>query len=267
MTESKSLVPVEQKEVEFYSDMIVAVRLADGGVYIPIKPVCDLLGVDWGGQYRRVQRDPVLSQEIQRIDVTSTRRGTQAMICLPLDYVSGFLFGLNADRVKPELRERVILYQRECYKVLAEAFQEGRLSPDTVFSELLEQDTDAVQAYKMLQAMIKLARNQILIEARLDTHDNRLNSYENRLEQVELALSGNDRSVTPDQAMQISQAVKAIGIALGKRTKRNEFGGVYGELYRKFGITSYKTLPAKKFTDAMKFLTEWFESIEGSAPF
>lgn len=77
MTESKSLVPVEQKEVEFYSDMIVAVRLADGGVYIPIKPVCDLLGVDWGGQYRRVQRDPVLSQEIQRIDVTSTRRGTE----------------------------------------------------------------------------------------------------------------------------------------------------------------------------------------------
>jgi hypothetical protein len=44
------------------------------------------------------------------------------MVCLPLDYIAGFLFGVNADRVKPELRERVILYQRECYRVLADAF-------------------------------------------------------------------------------------------------------------------------------------------------
>jgi hypothetical protein len=58
------------------------------------------------------------------------------MVCLPLDYVSGFLFGLNATRVKPELRERVILYQRECYKVLAEAFNEGRLTSEPTFNEL-----------------------------------------------------------------------------------------------------------------------------------
>ena len=33
MAESKALVPVEQKEVEFYEDTIVAVRLADGNVW------------------------------------------------------------------------------------------------------------------------------------------------------------------------------------------------------------------------------------------
>ena len=60
------------------------------------------------------------------------------MVCLPLDYISGFLFGLNADRVKPELRERVLRYQRECYKVLAEAFQDGRLTTD---SDVLEAST------------------------------------------------------------------------------------------------------------------------------
>ncbi len=94
MNESKSLVPIEQKEVLFYEDAIVAVRLANSHGFIPVKPICDLLGVDWGGQYRRIQRDPVLSEAIQHIDVTSIRRGTQAMVCLPLDYISGFLCGI-----------------------------------------------------------------------------------------------------------------------------------------------------------------------------
>jgi hypothetical protein len=56
------------------------------------------------------------------IEPERRRPRTSEMVCLPLDYIAGFLFGVNADRVKPELRERVILYQRECYRVLADAF-------------------------------------------------------------------------------------------------------------------------------------------------
>jgi len=69
------------------------------------------------------------------------------MVCLPLDYISGFLFGLNADRVKPELRERVLRYQRECYKVLAEAFQDKRLTSNSDFEGLLASDAPADPAY------------------------------------------------------------------------------------------------------------------------
>ncbi|MCI0397497.1 MAG: ORF6C domain-containing protein [Chloroflexi bacterium] len=262
----KALVPIEQKEVEFYADTIVAVRLADGRVYVPVKPICDLLGVDWGGQYRRIQRDAVLSEAIQRIDVTSTRRGAQEMICLPLDFVSGFLFGLNPARVKPEMRDRILLYQRECYKVLAEAFQEGRLTTagDLTFEELLEQsDSEAVEAYRMLQAMVKLARNQILIEARLDAYSGRLDDYENRLEQIETTLGDPRRHITAEQAANISQAVKAIAMVLSQKSGRNEYGGVYGELYRRFKIPVYRELPAKEYEKAMAWLRDWWQNLTG----
>jgi len=73
--------------------------------------------------------------------------------------------------------------------------------------------------------------------------------------------------VTPDQASQLSQAVKAVALAQGKKTGRNEFGAVYGELYRKFGITGYKMLPARRFDEAMKFLTDWHEELGGMLPF
>jgi hypothetical protein len=54
---------------------------------------------------------------------------------------------------------------------------------------------------------------------------------------------------------------------LRRYTGSNQFGAVYGELYRKFGITSYKLLPAHRFEEAMKFLTEWYTTLTGEAPF
>ena len=89
----------------------------------------------------------------------------------------------------------------------------------------------------------------------------RIEAVESRLETVEEALTPASRYVTPDQASQISQAVKAVALAIGKKSGRNEFGAIYGELYRKFGITSYKELPARRFEEAMRFLTEWHENV------
>ncbi|MCA9968646.1 MAG: ORF6C domain-containing protein [Anaerolineales bacterium] len=261
MADAQSLVPIEQKEVAFYEDQLIAVRLANGDIYVPAKPICELLGVDWGGQYRRIQRDAVLSDVIRSIDVTSTDRGTRPMVCLPLDFVSGFLFGLNAARVKPELRQRVILYQRECYTVLSEAFREGRLTADPAFDALLQQESESVQAYKMLQAMVRLARQQVLLEARQNQTDVRLDNYEQRLEAVEATLGDANRHVSVEQAMQLSQAVKAVALAMSKRSGRNEFGGVYGELYRRFEVTSYKEIPARRYREAMAFLNEWYQSL------
>jgi hypothetical protein len=55
-----------------------------------------------------------------------------------------------------------------------------------------------------------------------------------------------------------------VAAVSSKQTGRNEFGGVYGELYRKFGITSYKLLPAKKFADPMRWLSDWYSQVTGS---
>ena len=271
MSEKKALVPVEQKTVEFYEDQVTAVRLSSGEVFVPLRPIVEGLGLDWASQTRRINRDLILSDEQKRVAVTTTdsrhESMTREMLCLPLKYISGFLFGVNASRVKSEIRERLITYQRECYDVLAEAFQEGRLTADPTFSELLESESPAAQAYKMARAMMELARNQLLLEARIETHDVRLDAHEKRLEEVEATLGDSDRHVTPDQASQISQAVKTVAMKLSKASGRNEYGGVYGELYRKFGITSYKQLPAAKFDEAMRWLNEWRESIEGDVPF
>lgn len=274
----KAIQPTEQKTVLFYDDEITAVRLADGRVFIPVRPLVERLGIDWNGQRRRIIRDAVMSEEVASVDVTSTQgdgaEQRRAMLCLPLDYISGFLFGINADRVNPEVREQLIRYQRECYKVLAEAFQDGRLAtdPDVDIDALLQQGSPAAQAYQIAMAVVRMARQQLILEARVEEHGTQLGQHgeqlgehTERLDQLEAAVSG--KHVTEAQAMQLSQAVKAVALAIGKRTKRNEFGAVYGELYRKFSVNSYKLIPQRRFQEAMDFLNEWLQSHVGDEPF
>lgn len=274
---NKALVPVVQKEVIFYEDMITAVQVDVNGraqILIPLRPLCDHLELNWSGQLQRIRRDPVLSAELGSVFVTHTEparsadlketEATREMVCLPLDYLNGWLFGVNANRVKDSIRDRLLRYQRECYRVLFEAFQEGRLTKDPGFDDLLANDTPAAQAYKMASAIMKMARQQLLLEAQLETHATRLVDHEQRLEEIEATLGDSGRFVTPDQAMQISQAVKTIATEIQKRTKKNEYGKIYGQLYREFGITSYKLLPANKFDRAMAWLTDMYRQITGA---
>ncbi len=283
MSDENALVPVEQKQVIFYDDEITAVLVQGNGdeeVYVSIRQMCELLGVSYQGQMRRITDDPVMRKQVKGVNITFTPSGgrgggSQVTNCLPIDYLNGWLFSINTNRVKPEVRERLIIYQEKCYRVLAEAFREGRLTTDQELEDLLQSSrSEAAQAYRMLQALVRLARQQVFMEVqldeqsrRLDVHDWQLTSYAERLEEVEAILGDSGRHVTPDQAMQISQAVKAIAMQLSNKTGRNEYGGVYGELYRRFEITSYKLLPASRFDEAMAFLNEWYASLTGKAQF
>ena len=273
MSDETTLTPVEQRTVDFYGDELLAIRAEDGQVYVSLRHLCEAIGLARQGQVRRIRDHKILAKGYQGGNVLlppspdGRGGGVQRVGMLRVDLVPLWLSGVRVQAAREEIRAKLERFQEEAAKVLWEAFQEGRLTVDPSFSELLESDSPAAQAYRMARAMMELARNQLLLEARLDMYDTRFLDHENRLEGIEAVLGAPDRFVTPDQASQISQAVKTVAMKLSKKSGRNEYGGVYGELYRKFGITSYKQLPAAKFDEAMRWLNEWRESIEGDVPF
>lgn len=95
MSDEKELVPVEQKQVDFYDDKITAVMVEEASrqqVYIPIRPICDFLGVAWTAQRQRILRDPVLSEELTPVIVTITGTGQEVeTLCLPLIFLTEML--------------------------------------------------------------------------------------------------------------------------------------------------------------------------------
>lgn len=163
---SKKLAVVEQKEVTFYEDEITAVIVEVDGrrqIYVPIRPICAALGVDWSSQRQRINRDPILSELLQGVVVATTPYtgpggGPKEMLCLPLEFLNGWLFGINATRVRDSVRPALLRYQRECCRVLYEATQEGRLSVEEDFETYLAQaDPVVVDAYKVATAVVKIA--------------------------------------------------------------------------------------------------------------
>ena len=112
--------------IDFHGDTLLASK-QDEEVFVAVKPIAERIGLRWHGQFERLQRDPILSEGI-RVTCIYSAGGMQETVCLRLDLVHGWLFTIDHDRVKPELRERVLLYKRECYRVLAEHFL-GRAAP------------------------------------------------------------------------------------------------------------------------------------------
>ena len=261
------IVPVGQQTVVFYEDEITAVIALDGGervVYVPLRPICDFLGLVWSGQFERLQRDPVLSQLVRGVRVTRTpaEGGEQEMTCLPLEYLNGWVFRVNANRVTDNIREKVIRYQLECYRGLASHFITNPASSPT---------NTLAQVEAMGLAIATMAREQMEFERRLDKTEivsqAAAVTVVQLLERVDVleARTGAGEFITEGQASDISQSVKALAIALAKKdgsTKyENRFGFVYGEMYRRYRIGSYRRLRQEHYEDVMTWLNQWYQSI------
>jgi len=265
-----ALTPVEQKKVVFYDDEITAVLVQIGDeekVYVPIKPVCDFLGVSWSGQRRRINRDAVLSEEIRSVNVTFTepsRTRQISMICLPLDYISGFLFGINAARTKPEIKDKLIRYQRECYRILADAFVAPALSVQPIDADdqsLMQLHNMALVIASTTKEMLEVRRVALSNETRLDAAREYLRGMNNRLKVVEHRTRAG--SLTDEQAREIQHRVNLIALELTVHDPSvKHHGGVYETLRQETMSTGYKHIPMKGYEDALSFLDNWLGAIQ-----
>lgn len=118
----------------FFGTEIVVVEY-DNKPYVPMKPICENIGLAWHAQFERLKRKEVLSSGI-RIIRTPSNGGEQESVCLPLHYLNGWLFGIDTNRVKPELKEKLVRYQKECYEVLWDYWTTGTARRDEIQERL-----------------------------------------------------------------------------------------------------------------------------------
>lgn len=108
--------------VNFRGDELYGFK-QDDGVYLAAKPMVEAMGLDWSAQLKRIKRDPILSEGMAIMATPFGRGDGQECVCITLELVNGWLFTIDTLRIRDEaVRERVILYQRECYQVLHDHF-------------------------------------------------------------------------------------------------------------------------------------------------
>jgi hypothetical protein len=89
---------------------------------VVIKPVCEILGVDYPGQYSKLKNHPIFGSTIVLSSTVGADEKSREMACIPLRFFSSWLFSINPDNVKEEVRDNLIQFQLKCNDVLYNYF-------------------------------------------------------------------------------------------------------------------------------------------------
>lgn len=91
---------------------------------VPIKPICEALGIAMEPQRIKINEDDILASTATLSMVVAADGKAREMVCLPLEYAFGWLFTINHKNVKPGAQEAVKKYKIECYHALYKHFTE-----------------------------------------------------------------------------------------------------------------------------------------------
>ncbi len=267
-----------QKTVVFYGDKLIATQVRDtGAIFVPLNHLCDNLGIARPRQMQRVRDHAVLSRGFVTLTI-ETAGGAQEMQCLRLDLIPLWLAGINANRVAPPVQEKLIRYQAEAAAVLWAAFRPDILPADETALAPSGGASGAALAYEIATAVQHLARQQMEMEQRLSGRidqmaqwakgfsqhiDQQISELDERFTTLELQVNP-QATISEQQAAEVALAVKNVGHALAGQGAKSGYGQVYGEMYRRYGISSYKSLPQRHFVEVLRWLRGWHAEIEGA---
>ena len=114
---------LNQIAVPFHSAELYLVE-HNGQPYTPMKPIVEGMGLAWQSQLAK------FNSNAQRWGITKivipTLGDVQEMVCLPLRKLFAWLMTISPNKVKPELRDTVIMYQNECDDVLWDYWMKGQ---------------------------------------------------------------------------------------------------------------------------------------------
>ena len=104
------------------NDVSLQVVVDDKEQLIPIKPVCDILGVNYTSQVDKLKEHPIFRSTIPQRGTVAADGKEREMLCIPLRFFSGWLFSINPNNVKEEIKEKLIQFQLKCNDILFDYF-------------------------------------------------------------------------------------------------------------------------------------------------
>jgi hypothetical protein len=110
--------------VEFHGESIIAIQDRYGSVYVPLKRLCRHLGIDHNRQTSKVKEDERFNCRL--MSATGTDGKKYKMLCIPEGEIFAWLLTICPNRVRADLKEKLIRYQKECFDVLNAYWTKGR---------------------------------------------------------------------------------------------------------------------------------------------
>ncbi len=274
-------------------DEIPVAQAEDGTLYVALRPITDFPGLQFSAQRRRILRDEVMAERRRAVMMTAADGRQREQLCLPLDLLPGWLFGVSPGQARPEIIDKLKRYRADCFRVLWQAFAGEASAISSATTTIQAPSSPDITALEHIEqmglAIATMARQQIAFEQHVDSRFvtlesamiERYDAVTGRLDQAAAVVGSLLRRVdaiegvispgqviSEAQAAEISTLVKAIATEMATHDTetgargRNPYQAVFGELYRRFRVSSYHNIPLKRFTAVMAWLREYQETLD-----
>lgn len=153
---------------------IVAVTDESYNTLVPIKPICDAIGVAFERQFSKLKEHEILAPTVTLRVMVAADGKQREMVCLPLEFVYGWIFTINTKNVSKEAHDSVLRYQLECYQALYTHFAGSlrrRVEENEAEIKALQAVNEAIKGVKAAKAAQRQAEEHLdaIRKARLDT--------------------------------------------------------------------------------------------------
>jgi P22_AR N-terminal domain/ORF6C domain len=248
----------------FYGEAFSIFIGKDYKFWIPLRSICDAIGINPDSQARRIKRDPAMYDALQIAEgiktayQDSTRE--QDILCMDIKWLPYWLGTIDVLRVREEFQPAIVLYKREFADAAWATFRSDLITPEV----LAEMDTYMPPERRQYHDLMDQAR---AIQKRLAEVTDKQTSFDERLGHVEELFKGVS-FINEAQATILSQWVITIADQKVKshmeESRGTSVSRVWHTFYQEMGVPSYKMLPANKFEDAHHYLANmWTISFPG----
>ena len=131
---------------------------------VPIRPICEALGILYSSQLQKLKEDDFLSSTVLLSNTVGADGRSREMVCLPLEFVFGWLFTINPKNVNLEAKASVAKYRIECYRALYRHFaaqSEFLATKQEMISQSLDRYESIRQDFKDAEKRMKEAKTEL----------------------------------------------------------------------------------------------------------
>lgn len=107
--------------VKFYDDTLITLE-KDGEHYVAVRPIVENMGLDWTTQAQKLKSPKFNCRHMPTVAQDGKIR---EVLCMPIKKLNGWLFSINPQKVRGDIRHIVEQYQEECFTVLHDYWNEG----------------------------------------------------------------------------------------------------------------------------------------------
>lgn len=125
MTSIAILEAVNTSYVPFNGQQIIT-AMAAGMAYVAMKPVVENLGMSWSTQQTKLMKQ-LEKFNCVHMNMVAADGKLRKLLCLPLKKLNGWLFSINPEKVRADIRDKLIQYQEECFTVLHDYWTKGEV--------------------------------------------------------------------------------------------------------------------------------------------